>query len=273
MEDALLSALNLLATHGYWLILLWMFADQAALPIPSIPLLVAAGAVAGTGQLDLALVIIAATAGCIMGDMLWFALGRYRGETAIGLVCKLALEPDSCASTTRRAFARFGPATLLVAKYLPGVQTLAPASAGFVRAPWIGFLIIDIAGSLLFVLPFILGGFHFQEQLVNLLTWLEGVSGGFVLLVAGVLGIYGAVKFVQWFRFLKEHRLRRLTPEVLHERLKSETQKPTVIDLRQQLDYELEPRSIPGALRIPLSEINRRRDEIPTRYDVVLVCT
>ncbi len=273
MEGLLDTALALLATHGYVIVLLWMFADQAALPIPSIPLLIAAGAVAATGQLDLGLVIAAATVGCLLGDLLWYALGRFRGQQAIGLVCKLAIEPDSCASTTRRAFTRFGPATLLIAKYLPGVQTLAPASAGFVRAPWFGFLLVDAAGALLFVLPFLLGGYYFQPELAALLDRLREVSGGLVMLVVVVLSLYGMVKAVQWTRFLRGHKLRRLTPEDLHARLQNADNRPAVIDLRQALDFELEPRSIPGALRIPLSEIERRRDEIPTRYDVVLVCT
>ena len=78
---------------------------------------------------------------------------------------------------------------------------------------------------------------------------------------------------MQWYRFLRGHRLRRLTPEALHERLQQDTERPTVIDLRQALDFELQPLTIPGAMRIPLSEVERRRDEIPTRYDVVLVCT
>ena len=273
MEALFDTALQLLATHGYVIVLLWMFADQAALPVPAIPLLVAAGAVAATGQLDLALVILMATLGCLLGDILWFALGRYRGQDAVSLVCKLALEPDSCASTTRRAFTRLGPATLLVAKYLPGVQTLAPASAGFVRAPWIGFILIDTIGALLFVLPFLLGGYYFQPQLAALIDWVQEFTGGLVMLVAAVICVYGLVKAVQWYRFLRGHRLRRLTPEALHERLQQDTERPTVIDLRQALDFELQPLTIPGAMRIPLSEVERRRDEIPTRYDVVLVCT
>ena len=273
MEALLQQAFELLATYGYVIVLLWLFADQAALPIPSIPLLVAAGAVAASGSLDLTILIAMATLGCLLGDLLWYGLGRFRGETAIGLVCKLAIEPDSCASTTRRTFSRFGPATLLIAKYVPGVQTLAPASAGLVRAPLIGFLLIDALGSLLFVLPFLLAGYYFQSELSALLTAIGEVSGGLGLLVAGIIGLYALVKAVQWLRFLEGHRLRRLQPEELHERMLNTERPPAVIDLRQALDYELQPLCIPGALRIPLDEVERRRDEIPTRYDVVLVCT
>ena len=272
MEEALADALSFLAVHGHAVVFLWIFADQAGLPIPSIPLLIAAGAMTATGELSLFGVIAFAAAGSILADSMWFALGRYNGEKAIGLVCKLALEPDSCVSTTRAAFGRFGPLTLVIAKFLPGVQTLAPASAGFVRAPWVGFLLLDLLGTLLFVAPFVLGGHLFQPQLLALLEWLGGVSGGIGLLIAAVLGVYLLAKATQWIVFFKQHRMRRVSAETLLERLEGDPG-VTVIDLRQRLDFELEPRAIPGALRIPINEIQKRRHEIPTRYDVVLVCT
>ena len=161
---------------------------------------------------------------------------------------------------------------ILFGKYLPGVQTLAPASAGLVQAPFLGFLLLDVAGTLLFILPFILGGYFFQAELVALLDAFSEIAGGVGWLIAAVLSVYAIVKALQWFTFLQQHRLRRITPEELAARMDEEDQ-VTVIDLRQRLDFEIEPRIIPGALRIPINEVGRRRNEIPTRYDVVLVCT
>jgi membrane protein DedA with SNARE-associated domain len=272
MEQLLATALDFLASHGYVVVFLWMFVDQAGLPVPSIPLLVAAGALSATGEIDLTGIIAAAAGATLLADALWFALGRYKGGPAISLVCRLALEPSSCVSTTRTAFGRFGPATLLIAKFLPGVQTLAPASAGFVQAPWLGFLLLDLLGTLLFVLPFVLGGYFFQPQLEALLDTLGAASGGIALLVAVVLGLYLAVKVAQWALFLREHRLLRLTPDELHARLQREDP-VSVIDLRQRLDFDLLPRTIPGSLRIPIDEIKVRRGEIPLKHDVILVCT
>lgn len=272
MEQALVAALAFLAAHGYIVVFAWMFADQAALPIPAIPLLVAAGALASTGQLDLTWVIVVASAGTLLADSLWYALGRYKGAGAISLVCRLSLEPDSCVSTTRTAFGRYGPATLVIAKYLPGVQTLAPASAGFVQAPWLGFLFLDLLGTLLFVGPFILGGYYFQPQLVSLLDTLSSVSGGIALFVGAILGAYLVVKIAHWVWFFREHRMRRLTPVEVQERLEN-SDAVSIIDLRQRLDFELLPVCIPGSLRIPINEIKLRRGEIPLHHDVILVCT
>ena len=272
MEEALAGAGTFLVDYGYLVVFVWFFADQAALPMPSLPLLVAAGALAAMGDLNLLGVIAVATLASLLADSLWFLLGRRGGARAIGYVCRLSLEPDSCVTATRNAFSRLGPATLLVAKYLPGVQTLAPASAGFSGAPWAGFLLLDLLGTLLFVVPFVVGGYFFQPQLAAFLGALSDVSGGIAMAVLAVLGAYAAVKAAQWISFYRGHRLRRLTCEELHQRIRSGDEL-TVVDLRQRFDYELQPQVIPNALRIPINHIPTRRDEIPKESDVALVCT
>lgn len=261
-----------LENYGYTLIFLWVFADQAALPVPSIPLLVAAGATAAAGQLDLTTVVIVASIATLLADSLWYVLGRYGGSRAITTVCRLSLEPDSCASTTRQAFSRYGPVTLIIAKYLPGVQTLAPASTGFVGVPFLGFLALDALGTAVYLGPFLALGFFFESQVAAMIMLLEDISGGIGLGFVVLILIYGIFKGVQWALFLRGHRLRRLTAEDLDQRMKDGAP-TTIVDLRQRLDYEQNPNAIPGSLRIPIDEVPRRRDEIPTRYDVVLVCT
>lgn len=272
METTLLDAAAFLAKHGYIIIFVWVFLDQAALPMPSIPLLIAAGALVATGELDLAAVIATATIAALLADILWYQLGRRGGNKAISYVCKLSIEPDSCVTTTRNAFGRFGPTTIVIAKYLPGVQTLAPASAGFIGAPFVGFLLLDLLGTLLYVLPFVFGGYLFQPQLLAAMQAIGEVGSGIGLVLIGLITLYVAYKAFQWILFFRGHRLRRLTAEDLHSR--REQGKPlTVIDLRQRLDYELQPLVIPGALRIPITEVPKRRAEVPVNIDIALVCT
>lgn len=272
METALLDAGAFLAQHGYIIIFAWVFLDQAALPLPSIPLLIAAGALVATGELSLVGVVATATFAAMLADVLWYQLGKRGGAKAISYVCKLSIEPDSCVTTTRNAFGRFGPTTIVIAKYLPGVQTLAPASAGFVGAPLLGFLFLDLIGTLLFVLPFVLGGYLFQPQLLAAIQGVSDIGSGVGVMLIGFITLYTIYKAFQWVLFFRGHRLRRLSPEELHAR-REQGQALTVIDLRQRLDYELQPLVIPGALRIPITEIPRRRSEVPEDLDVALVCT
>ncbi|MGI9323637.1 MAG: VTT domain-containing protein [Pseudomonadales bacterium] len=272
LEASLITAADFLASHGYVVIFVWVFLDQAALPMPSIPVLVAAGALVATGALDLTGVIVTASVAALLADALWYQLGHRGGEKAITYVCKLSLEPDSCVTTTRNAFGRFGPVTIVIAKYLPGVQTLAPASAGFVGAPFAGFLLLDMLGTLLYVVPFVVGGYLFQPQLLTAINSLGDIGTGLGLLLVIGIAIYVGYKAVQWLTFFRGHRLRRLTAEELQSR-RERGEELTVIDLRQRLDYELQPLVIPGALRIPITEIPRRREEVPDHLDVALVCT
>lgn len=281
MEESVLKVAEFLTQQGYWVIFFWMFADQAALPLPSAPLLIACGALAATGVagspeigggLDLGLCIAVATVATLAADIMWFELGKRRGAQAITFVCRLSLEPESCVTTTRNAFGRFGPATLVIAKYLPGVQTLAPASAGFVGAPWLGFLALDLLGALLYIAPLCVGGYYFQPQISAFALWLSEVSGGVGTILFFFAAGYIGLKAWQWAVFWRGHRLRRITPEQVHQR-QLDGDQLTIIDLRQRLDFQLQPAIIEGALRIPITDINRRRAEVPDRYDVVLVCT
>jgi len=272
VEETLLAATRFLSEHGYSVIFVWVFLDQAALPLPSIPLLIAAGALTALGGLNGVAVIVTATIAALLADVIWYQLGKRGGDKAISYVCKLSLEPDSCVTTTRNAFGRFGPFTIVIAKYLPGVQTLAPASAGFIGAPFGGFMLLDLLGTLLYVVPFVAGGYLFQPQLLAALTAMGELGDGIWPPLLVIAALYIAFKAAQWIVFFRGHRLRRLSAEDLHAR-RSNGEEITIIDLRQRLDYELQPLAIPGALRIPITEIAKRRDEVPDHHDVALVCT
>jgi membrane protein DedA with SNARE-associated domain len=266
------AVVGFLAEYGYVVIFAWVFADQLALPLPAAPLLIAAGAMAAGGSLDLTWVIALAALACVLADGIWYFVSRSRGGAALGLVCRLSIEPLSCVSNTKSWFNRLGPACLIVAKYVPGLQTLAPAAAGAVQMPFAMFVAFDVLGTLLWVLPLTLGGLLFHEQLAAFLGALSEVSGGVALSVLLVVATYLAWKGTQWVAFLRGLRVRRIDPQRLFERLQDEPDM-TIIDLRQRFDFELLPQVIPGALRIPIDQISERHGEIPRERDVVLYCT
>ena len=261
-----------LAQYGYLLLFVWVLADQAALPLPSVPILVTAGALSANGSLDLGAVILTATVACISADIAWFYIGRRQGFRTLDLVCKLSLEPHSCVTRTKSTFNRLGPGGLVVAKYIPGLQTLAPAVAGAVRMPIWAFLGFDMLGTLLWVVPFCLAGLLFNDQLVRIITMISEVSGGIFWFLFLVVLVYVVFKLVHWTVFIRELRVRRIEPELLHKRM-TDQEPVTVIDLRQRLDFSFLPHVIPGALRIPIDEIPSRHGEIPRDADIVLYCT
>src|SRR5260221_1673582 len=138
-----------LERHGYLVLIVWVFAEQIGLPIPSVPILLAAGALAGAGRMNLAASLGYCVVAALVADVLWFQLGRVRGVQGLRLLCKLSLEPDSCVRRTEGVFSKRGAAALLYAKFLPGLNTVAPPLAGVVRMRLWRFLLFDTLGAVL----------------------------------------------------------------------------------------------------------------------------
>src|SRR2546425_12301375 len=98
-----------------------MLLEQLGLPVPAIPVLLAAGALAGSGQLSLALALLASIAAALLSDTLWFEIGRRKGVRVLKFLCRVSLEPDSCVRSTEQMFGRYGGRSLLVSKFVPGL--------------------------------------------------------------------------------------------------------------------------------------------------------
>src|SRR5580693_3028568 len=118
-----------LADHGAAFLFVAVFVEQIGVPLPAMPWLLAAGALAGTGKMNWAVALSAATLGSLLADLIWFYLGRYRGQRVLNLLCRISLEPDSCVRRTENLFTRYGMPGVVVAKFIPGLSTLVPPLA------------------------------------------------------------------------------------------------------------------------------------------------
>src|SRR3954466_12450554 len=157
--------LHFLGQHGPAVIFAAVFVEQMGIPLPATPWLLAAGALAATGRLNLFAVVITATFGSILADAIWFYLGRYQGARVLNLLCRISLEPDSCVRRTQNVFTRYGMRGIAVAKFLPGMSTVAPPLAGMAGVPIARFLLADGIGSLLYAITFLGLGFVFSNQI------------------------------------------------------------------------------------------------------------
>ncbi len=262
---------QILADYGYVLIFVSVFLDQAGVPLPAPPLLLVAGAMAGSGELELPLTIAAATAGSLPSDLLWYGLGRRRGSSILRLLCRFSIEPDSCVRSSENIFERHGPRSLLVVKFIPGLQTAAPPLAGVFGMPLWRFLAYDGAGAVIWSATFLLLGFAFHDQVAQLLQRAEDFGGQAVGLLAAIFVAYLLVKFVNRQLFLRSLRVARVSPENAKQLI--ETQQVSVVDLRHPMQRRSEPRTLPGAISIGIDEIEDRHEEIPRDRDVILFCT
>jgi membrane protein DedA with SNARE-associated domain len=263
------GAADFLIRHGYAVLFGWVLLEQLGLPIPAAPLLIAAGALARAGKMNLALAVTLAFIAVILADLFWYSLGRYRGGRILRLLCRISLEPDSCVRRTENLFIRHGVRSLLVAKFIPGLNTAAPSLAGVFRMPLRRFLVFDSLGGFLWVVAVTSLGLILGDQLEQLaLRW----GGWLVAVVAGSLAAYVLWKFIQRRRFLRRLRIARITPKELMDKLTAR-ENISIVDLRQPMDIEAFPQMIPGALRIAMEEIEERHREIPRDRDVVLYCS
>ena len=263
------QAADFLIRHGYAVLFGWVLLEQMGLPIPAAPLLIAAGALARAGKINLTFAVGLAFVAVILADLFWYSLGRYRGGRILKLLCRISLEPDSCVRRTENLFVRRGVHALLVAKFVPGLNTAAPSLAGIFRMPLRRFMIFDSLGALFWVVTVTSLGLLFSEQLEEIaLRW----GGWLVAVLAGSLAAYVLWKFIQRRRFLRRLRIARITAKELMDKLTA-GENISIVDLRQPMDIEAFPQIIPGALRIAMEEIEERHKEIPRDRDVVLYCS
>ena len=265
-------AIDFFLKYGYLILFLWVLVEQLGVPIPSVPLLLAAGTLTSTHRMSLPLVLLAVLLGSLVSDSAWYWLGRKYGGAVVKLLCRLSMESNTCVRRTENFFAKRGASALVVSKFIPGLGTVAPPIAGQIGMKYRSFAAFDAAGVLLWAVTFIVGGRFFGDvvkQHPEALSWVERF--GFVLFVAVLMGFF-VWRFFRQRAFLREIRMARVDPRELKEMLDRE-QPVYIVDLRHPLDYLPDPRTLPGAVLLTPDKVVEHSASIPRDRDVVLFCT
>ncbi len=263
--------LQFVVRHGYMLVLAWVFVEQAGLPIPSSPLLLAAGALSGMHRMNLGLAIVFATVASVASDSMWFELGRRYGVRVLQLLCRISLEPDSCVRRTQVSFGRNGARVLLVAKFIPGLNAMAAPLSGVIRMGWRRFLLFDLAGSLLWAGAFAVAGYVFSGELELVAAKAAYLGEWLLVLLLGAFASYIGWKFYKRRRFLHKLRIARITPEELKGKIDA-GEDVIIVDLRHSLDFDAHPETIPGALHMDAADLEEASGVIPRDREIVLFC-
>jgi membrane protein DedA with SNARE-associated domain/rhodanese-related sulfurtransferase len=257
--------------HGYLWLFLTALLERIGLPLLVTPLVIAAGAVAGLGDLSLLGIILVTVLASEIGDLIWYELGRNRGPSVLRLLCKISLEPDSCVRRSEDAFARHMTTSLISSKFVPGVGRLAGPVAGMSGMARDRFLLLNGLGSLLWALVFALVGYIPARKLpIDVL--LEEAAGWFLVLLVVTLAANVIWKYVQRQRFIRSLRVSRMTVDELKAAI-DRGERPFVVDLRHKLEFLVNPRTVSTAVRISPDELSLRHAEIPRDREVVLYCT
>jgi membrane protein DedA with SNARE-associated domain/rhodanese-related sulfurtransferase len=253
---------------------LWLvvFASQLCLPVPAVVFLMTAGALVGHGGLRMDLIVLTGLLGCLAGDLVWFEAGRRWGSRILRLLCTFSSDPGFCAKRSRRVFKRWGPRSLLVVKFVPGLDGVTPPLAGMEGVPMASFLAYDAVGSLLWSTFYAGLGYLFADRLQIAIAYVTRFGDTLAVTIGVPLFLYAAWRAITLLRMIHRLRLRKISPSLLQKRLNA-NEKIALVDL---VSFEGGDSSwgIPGALRMDAERLRLRGHvEVPKGLDFVLYCS
>jgi membrane protein DedA with SNARE-associated domain/rhodanese-related sulfurtransferase len=269
----MLDPLNHTFRVSYLILWVAVFARQACLPVPANLFLLTAGALARGGELNMLLVLVVGVLGCLAGDLVWFEAGRHWGRQIIRVLCVFSSDPHYCAQRAHSIYARWGLRSLIVAKFIPGLDGVTPPLAGIEGSSRLAFLAYDSLGSLLWSVLYAFLGYLFASRLAVIAASVARFGHVLVAAVAIPLAFYIARRVWVMVQMLRHLRLRRITPLLLHQKITSGEQ-VAIVDL---LRFEEGPEGhagIPGAVRMEPARLRSRiRVVVPANVGIVLYCS
>jgi membrane protein DedA with SNARE-associated domain/rhodanese-related sulfurtransferase len=246
--------------------------DQIGLPVPAVPTLVVAGALAADHRLFGLELFIGASLACLIPDLGWYLAGRTYGNRVMKTLCRISLNPDTCVSQTQLRFERWGPGAIIFAKFVPGLAIIAPPLAGATGMAWPRFLLLSSLSAVLWVGLILTAGALLKPQIQLLMPHAQHVASMAGTVIAVLLAAYIAWKW--WQRRLFYHRLRmaRISVAELYELMEAGAS-PVIVDVRSVTARTLDPRQVPGAISITLQEVASHLSHLPHDREIVLYCS
>ena len=257
-----------LARYGVPLVGLNVFLQQLGLPIPAVPTMMVAGALAAEGRMFGTGVFLISVVASVIADLGWFIAGRRYGYPVLRLLCRVSLSPDTCVRQTEGIFERYGFYSLVVSKFVPGFSTVAPPVAGALRMPLLQFVVAAIASAALWVGAAMATGWIFATQIGAVLAWIgrNATLAGIVLFAA--LALFIAWKAIERWRLARFVEGTRIEAQELVRAL-AHDEPPIVVDIGSRLAHESRPH-LPGALLIDLDAVSGH--DFPRDRAIVFYC-
>lgn len=194
--------------HGYSLLFAALFTRQIGLPVPGLPFLLAAGALAAAGKLGFPAVIGLTIAACVLADWIWYELGRHGGDKVLHFMHRFTRDPDFHDRRAKKTFARYGPPILLICKFVPLLDAVSPPLAGIAHTNRVRFLAFDAFGAALYASIYGGFGYVFSHDLDRAAAYLSRAGSAVLLIACIAICVYlVANKLIQRFRRIRPSRL------------------------------------------------------------------
>lgn len=262
------------ARHGYLLTFAFLFGQAMGLPLPASIAMIAAGAAIAAHTLVGTNVFLAAVIALLAGDIIQFWLGRYTGWALLGVLCRLSMNPETCMLRAAESFYKRGKATLVIAKFVPGLNTMAAPLSGSMKMRFGQFLLLDSAGALLYTTVYILVGYVSRDFLAATLRSFYAAGRVMEVLVAIAIIVYSAY----WLRQIIKHRTYNVVPRIQVAELAARlaaggTDKIKIVDVRSHGYYDVGAERIHGSIRIEPSNLDEEIKNLPKDAEFYLYCT
>ena len=267
-----MDLVHLMARHGYALIFGLLLAEAVGLPFPAAIALVAAGAAVGAHALWGPYVLLAAAVALLLGDTVQFWLGRYMGWGLLGFLCRVSINPETCILRSAESFYKRGKITLVIAKFIPGVNTMAAPLAGSMKMRFGQFLRLDFLGALLYALSYLFLGYVSRDFLAAILRGFHAAGEAMEAVVVAALVAYAIYRIVQY----RKNKMYRIVPrvQVLAARLASEVpSRVQIIDVRSHGYYDSGAARIKNSIRIEPNNLEEEIKHLSKDKDIYLYCT
>jgi membrane protein DedA with SNARE-associated domain len=266
--------ITLLARDGYAWIFGLLLAEAIGLPLPAALALVASGAAMAAHALWGPYVLLAAVTALLIGDTIQFWLGRYMGWALLGFLCRVSINPETCILRSAESFYKRGKLTLVFAKFIPGVNTMASPLAGSMKMRFWQFIRLDFLGASAYACAYLAVGYISRDFLAAVLLGFHAAGRAMEIVVLAALAVYVIYRIIQ-FRKNKMYRVvPRVQVEELARRLASQDAgRVMIVDVRSHGYYDSGAARIKNSIRIEPNNLEEEIKNLPKDKDIYLYCT
>ncbi|MGD0649465.1 MAG: VTT domain-containing protein [Acidobacteriaceae bacterium] len=264
-----MNLLELIGHHGYLVTSIVVFSACCGLPLPLSVVLLAAGAAAHGGSLNLAMVILCAWSAALAGDMLMYLGGRYTGWWLLTNICKFSMNQEACVFGSAHQFYKRGPRALVIAKFVPGLAEVSSVLAGSLSMRPRRFLMLDGLGILLYVTSWSVAGFVFARFLREAIGWVERVGHLTAAMLGGIVVLYVLWVVLSLLRESRLPKVEKIAAKDLRKHLQTAKNDRLLIiaDVRSRGYYDPGMQRIKNSIRV---DPGRIREDLEVLQEFML---
>ena len=276
-----MELMAVLAQHAYAVVAVVLFLAAAGLPLPTSIVLLTAGALAHDPRsgATLSIIYLVAAICAISGDVLLFFGGRYTGWWLLAGMCRLSMNPEGCIFSSSAYFYRRGAKTLLFAKWIPGLSSMAAPLAGSLNMRFWRFLRLDVIGVVAYIGAWLTIGYTFSPFLDRIEVWLHTLGHAVLIVILGLIAAYAISVLVFWIKARKYNKIPKIGADELRQRLatKDPSRLMVIADVRSHNYYDPGMQRIKNSIRVEPTrlkeELEALREFMAPECEIYLYCS